>query len=194
MAAENSYYSRIPINKVNHFENLLSRYEISDETQVGLLKASYLAFWGCVWCLSWNFLVVTNLWFEKGDASKTKAFILAFAYMTLGIPTAFVSWFRSLWEAFRTGDGAMFEKFFVFSLVHIGLCIFASVAPPVPVLSDSLTGFFSALHMFYDGPGVYGFLYYIGAVLFGLEAGLSIWLLNRVNAYYRERGLFLEMV
>ncbi|KAK2989227.1 hypothetical protein RJ640_024470 [Escallonia rubra] len=57
----------------------------------------------------------------------------------LGVPGAYVLWYRPLYRAMRTDSALKFGWFFLSYIFHIAFCVFAAVAPPIIFKGKSLT-------------------------------------------------------
>ncbi|XP_040966159.1 secretory carrier-associated membrane protein 1 isoform X2 [Gossypium hirsutum] len=113
-------------------------HDIANEIPVHLQKIQYVAFTtllGLVLCLTWNVVAVTTAWI-KGEGPTI--WFLAIIYFISGVPGGYVMWYRPLYRAMRTDSALKFGWFFLFYLLHIGFCIFASVAPPIIFKGKSL--------------------------------------------------------
>ncbi|KAI9086696.1 hypothetical protein K1719_031290 [Acacia pycnantha] len=170
----------------------LIHHDISKEIPIHLQKVQYVAFTtylGLILCLTWNIVAVTTAWI-KGEGPTI--WFLAIIYFVSGVPGAYVLWYRPLYRATRTDSAMKFSWFFLFYLLHIGFCIFASVAPPIIFKGKSLTGILPAIDVLGDHALV-GIFYFIGFGLFCLESLLSIWVLQQVYMYFRGSGKAAEM-
>lgn len=159
-------------------------HDIAKEIPVDAQRLQYLAFasWlGIVLCLSFNVLAVTVCWIRGGGV---KIFFLAVIYALMGIPLSYLLWYRPLYRAMRTDSAFKFGWFFLSYLIHIGFCIVAAIAPPIPFHGKSLTGILAAVDTFSDHALV-GIFYLIGFGLFCLETLLSLWVLQRIYMYFR---------
>ncbi|KDO75798.1 hypothetical protein CISIN_1g019268mg [Citrus sinensis] len=125
-------------------------HDIANEIPIHLQRLQYVAFatyLGLFLCLLWNIVAVTTAWI-KGEG--VKIWFLAIIYFIAGVPGAYVLWYRPLYRAFRTESAMKFGWFFLFYLLHIGFCIFASVAPPIIFKGKSLTGVLPAVDVMGD--------------------------------------------
>ncbi|KAH9748509.1 hypothetical protein WN944_012192 [Citrus x changshan-huyou] len=167
-------------------------HDIANEIPIHLQRLQYVAFatyLGLFLCLLWNIVAVTTAWI-KGEG--VKIWFLAIIYFIAGVPGAYVLWYRPLYRAFRTESAMKFGWFFLFYLLHIGFCIFASVAPPIIFKGKSLTGVLPAVDVMGDHALV-GIFYFIGFGLFCLESLVSIWVIQQVYMYFRGSGKAAEM-
>lgn len=167
-------------------------HDIANEIPIHLQRLQYVAFatyFGLFVCLLWNIVAVTTAWI-KGEG--VKIWFLAIIYFIAGVPGAYVLWYRPLYRAFRTESAMKFGWFFLFYLLHIGFCIFASVAPPIIFKGKSLTGVLPAVDVMGDHALV-GIFYFIGFGLFCLESLVSIWVIQQVYMYFRGSGKAAEM-
>lgn len=167
-------------------------HDIANEIPIHLQRLQYVAFatyLGLFVCLLWNIVAVTTAWI-KGEG--VKIWFLAIIYFIAGVPGAYVLWYRPLYRAFRTESAMKFGWFFLFYLLHIGFCIFASVAPPIIFKGKSLTGVLPAVDVMGDHALV-GIFYFIGFGLFCLESLVSIWVIQQVYMYFRGSGKAAEM-
>lgn len=159
-------------------------HDIANEIPVHAQKLQYLAFasWlGLVVCLTFNVIAVIVCWIKGGGV---KIFFLATIYALLGVPLSYVLWYRPLYRAMRTDSALKFGWFFLFYLLHLGFCIFASIAPPIVFHGKSLTGILAAIDVFSDH-ALAGIFYLVGFGLFCLESLLSFWVLQKVYMYFR---------
>jgi hypothetical protein len=76
--------------------------------------------------------------------------------------------------------------------IHIGFCILAAVAPPIVFKGKSLAGILPAISIISDKL-VVGIFYFVGFVLFVLEALLSAFVLMQVYNYFRGTGKAAEL-
>ncbi|ESR62495.1 hypothetical protein CICLE_v10016025mg [Citrus x clementina] len=167
-------------------------HDIANEIPIHLQRLQYVAFatyLGLFVCLLWNIVAVTTAWI-KGEG--VKIWFLAIIYFIAGVPGAYGLWYRPLYRAFRTESAMKFGWFFLFYLLHIGFCIFASVAPPIIFKGKSLTGVLPAVDVMGDDALV-GIFYFIGFGLFCLESLVSIWVIQQVYMYFRGSGKAAEM-
>ncbi|RVX08616.1 Pentatricopeptide repeat-containing protein [Vitis vinifera] len=94
-----------------------------------------------------------------------------------------------------TDSALKFGWFFLFYLLHIAFCIFASVAPPIVFKGKSLTGILPAVDLL-SKHALVGIFYLIGFGLFCLESLLSIWVVQasvQVYMYFRGSGKAQEI-
>ncbi|KAJ9686642.1 hypothetical protein PVL29_015490 [Vitis rotundifolia] len=125
----------------------LIHHDIANEIPIHQQKLQYVAFTtylGLVLCLTWNIVAVTTAWI-KGEGPTI--WFLAIIYFISGVPGAYVLWYRPLYRAMRTDSALKFGWFFLFYLLHIAFCIFASVAPPIVFKGKSLTGILPAVDL-----------------------------------------------
>ncbi|WCJ29048.1 Secretory carrier-associated membrane protein [Euphorbia peplus] len=159
-------------------------HDITNEIPIHAQRLQYLAFasWlGIVLCLSFNVIAILVNWIRGGGV---KIFLLASIYALSGIPMSYILWYRPLYRAMRTDSALKFGWFFMFYLIHIGFCIFASIAPPIVFKGESLTGILPAIDVISDNLLV-GIFYLIGFGLFCLESLLSLWVLQKTYMYFR---------
>ncbi|KAA3488399.1 secretory carrier-associated membrane protein 1-like [Gossypium australe] len=76
--------------------------------------------------------------------------------------------------------------------LHIGFCIFASVAPPIIFKGKSLAGILPAIDLIGHNALV-GIFYFIGFGFFCIESLLSVWVIQQVYMYFRGSGKADEM-
>ncbi|RVW46437.1 Secretory carrier-associated membrane protein 3 [Vitis vinifera] len=163
--------------------------------KIVVLTDCHLKFWevlvkeGLVLCLTWNIVAVTTAWI-KGEGPTI--WFLAIIYFLSGVPGAYVLWYRPLYRAMRTDSALKFGWFFLFYLLHIAFCIFASVAPPIVFKGKSLTGILPAVDLL-SKHALVGIFYLIGFGLFCLESLLSIWVVQQVYMYFRGSGKAQEI-
>ncbi|MCO5611020.1 hypothetical protein L7F22_065269 [Adiantum nelumboides] len=144
---------------------------------------------GLILCLLWNLIAVSAAWINHNAVS---IFLLAIIYLVSGVPGSYVLWYRPLYRAMRTESALKFGWFFLFYLLHLCFVIFAAIAPPVVFKGKSLVGILPAIDVFSDSTLV-GIFYIVGAVCFGLEALLSLWVLKQVYMYFRGSGKAAQM-
>ncbi|XP_065877846.1 secretory carrier-associated membrane protein 4 [Euphorbia lathyris] len=159
-------------------------HDIANEIPINAQRLQYLAFasWlGVVLCLSFNVIAILVNWIRGGGV---KIFLLASIYALSGIPMSYILWYKPLYRAMRTDSALKFGWFFMFYLLHIGFCIFASIAPPIVFRGESLTGILPAIDVISDNLLV-GIFYLVGFGLFCLESLLSLWVLQKIYMYFR---------
>ncbi|XP_051129736.1 secretory carrier-associated membrane protein 1-like isoform X2 [Andrographis paniculata] len=161
--------------------------DIANEIPVHLQRMQYVAFTtflGLILCLLWNFIAISIAWSKGADPT---IWFLAIIYLITGVPSAYMSWYRPLYRAMRTESVLNFGWFFLSYMVHIGFCAFATVAPPMIFRGDSLTGILPAIGYF-TSDALMGVLYLVGAILFCIEATVSVWVIQEVYMYFRGSG------
>ncbi|XP_076942756.1 secretory carrier-associated membrane protein 3-like [Bidens hawaiensis] len=167
-------------------------HDIANEIPIHLQKLQYVAFstyLGLVFCLFWNIIATTTAWIKGEDP---KIWFLAIIYFILGVPLAYVLWYRPLYRAFRNESAFRFGWFFLFYLLHIGFVIFAAVAPPIVFKGKSLAGILPAIDLIGD-QALVGIFYFFGFGFFCVEALLSVWVIQQVYMYFRGNGQAAEM-
>lgn len=167
-------------------------HDITNEIPIHLQKMLYVAFttWlGLAACLVWNFVAVTVNWMKGGDPV---IWFLAIIYCITGVPGAYVLWYRPVYRAMRTDSALKFGWFFLFYLIHIGFCVFASVAPPIIFKGKSLTGILPAIDVLTENAFV-AIFYFIGFGFFAIESLISIWVIQQIYMYFRGTGKAAEM-
>ncbi|XP_076882340.1 secretory carrier-associated membrane protein 3-like [Bidens hawaiensis] len=167
-------------------------HDIANEIPIHLQKLQYVAFstyLGLVFCLFWNIIATTTAWIKGEDP---KIWFLAIIYFILGVPLAYVLWYRPLYRAFRNESAFRFGWFFLFYLLHIGFVIFAAVAPPIVFKGKSLAGILPAVDLIGD-QALVGIFYFLGFGFFCVEALLSVWVIQQVYMYFRGNGQAAEM-
>ncbi|XP_076917523.1 secretory carrier-associated membrane protein 3-like [Bidens hawaiensis] len=167
-------------------------HDIANEIPIHLQKLQYVAFstyLGLVFCLFWNIIATTTAWIKGEDP---KIWFLAIIYFILGVPLAYVLWYRPLYRAFRNESAFRFGWFFMFYLLHIGFVIFAAVAPPIVFKGKSLAGILPAVDLIGD-QALVGIFYFLGFGFFCVEALLSVWVIQQVYMYFRGNGQAAEM-
>ncbi|XP_019169690.1 PREDICTED: secretory carrier-associated membrane protein 2-like isoform X1 [Ipomoea nil] len=167
-------------------------HDIANEIPIHLQKLQYVAFTtllGLYACLLWNIIAVTTAWIKEGDAT---IWLLSIIYFILGVPGAYVLWYRTLYRAFRSESAFRFGWFFLFYSLHLVFCIFAAVAPPVVFKGKSLTGILPAVDLI-GKQILVGVFYFIGFGLFCFESVLSVWVIQQVYMYFRGSGKAAEM-
>ncbi|KAJ3692554.1 hypothetical protein LUZ60_011649 [Juncus effusus] len=159
-------------------------HDIANEIPLHAQKLQYLAFasWlGLILCLVWNIIAVLVCWVRGGGIM---IFLLAIIYALSGCPLSYILWYRPLYRAMKTDSVLKFGGFFLFYMIHIGFCVLAAIAPPIVFKGESLTGILATIDAFSDSALV-GVFYLIGFAFFSLESVLSVWVLQRVYAFFR---------
>ncbi|KAH9792534.1 Secretory carrier-associated membrane protein 1 [Citrus sinensis] len=175
-------------------------HDITNEIPIHLQKMLYIAFttWlGLAACLVWNFVAVTVNWMKGGDPV---IWFLALIYCITGVPGAYVLWYRPVYRAMRTDSALKFGWFFLFYTIHIGFCVFASVAPPIIFKGKSLTGILPAIDVLtdnafvavYDGTLLFQQLYFQYFSLLNLNVSFRP-NLQQIYMYFRGTGKAAEM-
>ncbi|WCJ26968.1 hypothetical protein M5689_008745 [Euphorbia peplus] len=136
-------------------------------------------------CLSHNLVAVTILWSQ--GMIETHILYLAIAYLLLGVPAAYFSWYRELNLGLSGENGFVFSRFFAVYMFHIVFCLFAWFDP---FMEKSLTGITSGMLIYFeDGLSMAGIYYFTGAVFFFAEYVMSVWVLSNVHKLYIQ-GVF----
>ncbi|KAJ9563045.1 hypothetical protein OSB04_008205 [Centaurea solstitialis] len=94
-------------------------HDIANEIPIHLQKLQYVAFTtylGLVFCLFWNIIATTTAWIKGEDP---KIWFLAIIYFILGVPLAYVLWYRPLYRTFRKESALKFGWFFLFYMDEI---------------------------------------------------------------------------
>ncbi|KAH9744034.1 Secretory carrier-associated membrane protein 1 [Citrus sinensis] len=175
-------------------------HDITNEIPIHLQKMLYIAFttWlGLAACLVWNFVAVTVNWMKGGDPV---IWFLALIYCITGVPGAYVLWYRPVYRAMRTDSALKFGWFFLFYTIHIGFCVFASVAPPIIFKGKSLTGILPAIDVLtdnafvavYDGTLLFQQLYFQYFSLLNLNVSFRP-NLQQIYMYFRGTGKAAEI-
>ncbi|KAB2078090.1 hypothetical protein ERO13_A06G124202v2 [Gossypium hirsutum] len=153
-----------------------------------MLYVAFATFIGLILCLFWNIIAVST---ASIKGSGVRIWFLAVIYFIIGVPGAYLLWYRPLYRACRKDSAFKFGWFFMFYVIHIGFCIYGSVAPPIIYDGLSFSGFVSALRTMSDNALV-GIFYFVGFGLFCVESLLSIWVIQRVYRYFRGSGKTAE--
>ncbi|KAK8656583.1 hypothetical protein V6N13_098530 [Hibiscus sabdariffa] len=167
-------------------------HDIANEVPIHLQKTQYVAFTtflGLVLCLVWNIVAVTTAWI-KGEGPTI--WFLAIIYFISGVPGGYVLWYRPLYRAMRHIRKHLISDSFPLQL-HIGFCIFASVAPPIIFKGKSLAGILPAIDLIGSAHAFVGIFYFIGFGFFCIESLLSVWVVQQVYMYFRGSGKADEM-
>lgn len=160
--------------------------EIPEECQRAVHHAHY-AFWGLVFCLTYNFLFAASAaFFGLGDFA---AWIMAILYLITGVPGAYFFWYARLYNATKNDSALGYAWFFIVFLVHIAFCLFAFIAPPdaFGTAKYSLAGVMSTAEMEKENSSIGG-VYAFGAALWFLEFLWSVWVIRSVYAAFRGQG------
>ncbi|KAG4212912.1 hypothetical protein ERO13_A01G015700v2 [Gossypium hirsutum] len=167
-------------------------HNIAKEIPINLQNVQYVAFstlLGLVACLAWNIIAVTAAWIKcEGPA----IWFLAIIYLLCGVPGAYYLWYRPLYRAMRTDSALKFGWFFIFYILHIFFCIFATIAPPFLFKGKSIAGILPAIDLFGIDAAV-GIFYFIGCAFFFVESLLSLWVIQQVYMYFRGSGKAAEL-
>ncbi|XVF27702.1 hypothetical protein REPUB_Repub14bG0131300 [Reevesia pubescens] len=167
-------------------------HDIATEIPNYLHRTQYVAFstfLGMILCLFWNVIAVSAASL-KGEG--VRIWFLAVIYFILGVPGAYILWYRPLYRACRKDSAFKFGWFFIFYMIHICFCIYALVAPPIIFQGLSFPGIFSALYVMSNLNALVGIFYFIGFGLFCAETALSIWVFQKVYRYFRGTGKAAE--
>lgn len=164
----------------------IMNHDIAGEIPPPSQKLMYIAFasWlGLLLCLVWNIIAV-SVALTRGVAITN--WLLAVIYALAGCPGSYALWYKPLYRAMRKDSALRFGWFFLTFMFHIGFCIFVVVAPPVVGNLASLTGVLSII--FVLNSTFVTIFYIVGCALFCLETLLSVWVLQKVYAYFRSSG------
>ncbi|XWS18324.1 hypothetical protein CRYUN_Cryun32bG0034400 [Craigia yunnanensis] len=166
-------------------------HDIANEIPDYLHRMQYVAFstfLGLILCLFWNVIAVSTASI-KGEGARI--WFLAVIYFILGVPGAYILWYRPLYRACRKDNAFKFGWFFIFYMIHICFCIYALVAPPIIYQGLSFPGILSAFYVMSRNAFV-GIFYFVGFGLFCAETLLSIWVIQKVYRYFRGTGKAAE--
>ncbi|XP_039070472.1 secretory carrier-associated membrane protein 3-like [Hibiscus syriacus] len=166
-------------------------HDIANEIPNYLHRMQYVAFstfLGLTLCLFWNVIAVST---ASIKGKGVKIWLMAVIYFIIGVPGAYFLWYRPLYRACRKDSAFRFGWFFMFYMIHICFCIYASIAPPIVYDGLSFPGFLSAINVMSDNALV-GIFYFVGFGLFCVETLLSMWVLQRIYRYFRGAGKAAE--
>lgn len=164
----------------------IMNHNIAGEIPLPSQKLMYIAFasWlGMLLCLVWN-LIAVSVALTRGAAITN--WLLAVIYALAGCPGSYALWYKPLYRCMRKDSAVRFGWFFLTYMFHIGFCILVAVAPPIFGNLYSFTGVLSII-LALNSTFVTIF-YIVGCALFCLETLLSIWVLQKVYAYFRSSG------
>lgn len=128
-------------------------------------------------------LLACLAWFTS-DAAKGTAFGLSILWFLIFTPCAFLCWYRPIYKAFRSDNSFSFFVFFFVFFCQIGIYFIQLIG--LPNLGTS--GWLAALSTVKNGPLAVTIIMMVVAGFFTLCAGLSLFLLQRVHAFYRRTG------
>lgn len=128
-------------------------------------------------------LLACLAWFTSNAANGT-AFGLSILWFLIFTPCAFLCWYRPIYKAFRSDNSFSFFVFFFVFFCQIGIYFIQLIG--LPNLGTS--GWLAALSTVQNGPLAVTIIMMVVAGFFTLCAGLSLFLLQRVHAFYRRTG------
>lgn len=128
-------------------------------------------------------LLACLAWFTS-DAANGTAFGLSILWFLIFTPCAFLCWYRPIYKAFRSDNSFSFFVFFFVFFCQIGIYFIQLIG--LPNLGTS--GWLAALSTVNKGPLAVTIIMMVVAGFFTLCAGLSLFLLQRVHAFYRRTG------
>ncbi|KAL6081874.1 hypothetical protein STEG23_033337 [Scotinomys teguina] len=128
-------------------------------------------------------LLACLAWFTSNAANGT-AFGLSILWFVIFTPCAFLCWYRPIYKAFRSDNSFSFFVFFFVFFCQIGIYFIQLIG--LPNLGTS--GWLAALSTLQNGPLAVSIIMMVVAGFFTLCAGLSLFLLQRVHAFYRRTG------
>lgn len=128
-------------------------------------------------------LLACLAWFTS-DAANGTAFGLSILWFLIFTPCAFLCWYRPIYKAFRSDNSFSFFVFFFVFFCQIGIYFIQLIG--LPNLGTS--GWLAALSTMKNGPLAVTIIMMVVAGFFTLCAGLSLFLLQRVHAFYRRTG------
>lgn len=128
-------------------------------------------------------LLACLAWFTSNAANGT-AFGLSILWFLIFTPCAFLCWYRPIYKAFRSDNSFSFFVFFFVFFCQIGIYFIQLIG--LPNLGTS--GWLAALSTVNGGPLAVTIIMMVVAGFFTLCAGLSLFLLQRVHAFYRRTG------
>ncbi|GMY20687.1 secretory carrier-associated membrane protein-like [Fagus crenata] len=98
-------------------------------------------------CLTWNIIAVSTATVQGEGA---QIWLLAVLFFILGVPGAYLFWYRPLYRALRSDSALNFGWFFLFYFFHLGCCILAAISPPIIFQGKSVTPLCWVEHMSLD--------------------------------------------
>jgi len=152
-----------------------------------VVREIYLCWWIMVVCMCWQVFCASVMMGYDNGSDSVSSWFLALIYCILGVPLGFILWYKRIYLAARD-DGTMgYVAFFIFFAIHIGWCIWCSIAFPVSKERWSFTGFVSAMRAFKVAtfPGI---IYIVGASCWAAESVWCLWCLKDAYFFFRGAG------
>jgi len=135
-------------------------------------------------CLVWNMCCTAVLYFEASEKDNNGGELMwSFIYCFTGMPGAWILWYRALYWALSNERTLKWLQFFFFFFCHIGFCILATIG----IKGLAMAGVITMVNAFNDKPAV-GFCVLICAALWGINAFMSVRMIKRAYALYKNRG------
>jgi len=164
-------------------------HDIDAEVPAHMQRTIRWTFWSyLLFCttLIWNFFaIVVSL---GVDADFLVPMFLALFYMVVGVPAAWVLWYQRIYNASRNDRAITYMWFFMLYIVHIGFCIWGTIAPPWGVGGDRAFAGAVRLSKMFDEGVFYGVVYLIGFVLWLSCAVVGVFLWSKLMTLFRTSG------
>ncbi|GIL82921.1 hypothetical protein Vretimale_8427 [Volvox reticuliferus] len=151
-----------------------------------IVREGYVAWWGLVICLLWNWICTCSILGEKAD-QKVPSWFLALLYLICGVPLSWWLWYKRLYNAAKADSAFSFVWFFLWFGIHTAFCIWAAIAVPFSVNQWSFAGFVTALNAL-DKSNSVGIVYLVGAGFWAALATWSCWVIVDVFMFFRGKG------
>ncbi|GIL45488.1 hypothetical protein Vafri_2714 [Volvox africanus] len=151
-----------------------------------VVREGYVAWWGLLICLLWNWFCTCVMLGQKVD-QKVPSWFLALLYLICGVPLSWWLWYKRLYNGAKADSAFSYVWFFLWFGIHTAFCIWAAIAVPFSANQWSFAGFVTALNAL-DKNNSAGIVYLVGAGCWATLATWSCWVIVDVFMFFRGKG------
>ncbi|GLI64164.1 hypothetical protein VaNZ11_007349 [Volvox africanus] len=148
-----------------------------------IVREGYVAWWGLLICLLWNWFCTCVMLGQKVD-QKVPSWFLALLYLICGVPLSWWLWYKRLYNGAKADSAFSYVWFFLWFGMHTAFCIWAAIAVPFSANQWSFAGFVTALNAL-DKNNSAGIVYLVGAGCWSALATWSCWVIVDVFLFFR---------
>jgi len=135
-------------------------------------------------CILWNWVVCMTVWGKNASDSGSSDALWSSLYVVIGIPGAWVSWYRGVYYGTRDKASGRWVFFFISFFVHIAFVICMGLGVP----SIAASGLFLMFKMFTNNENLCGIFSLVSVGVFALNALFSIYLIKIAHNVWRGAG------
>ncbi|KAJ3447645.1 secretory carrier-associated membrane protein [Anaeramoeba flamelloides] len=153
----------------------------------GFMRMAYFNWMFGTACLIWNAFCLISKLFVKEVDGKGNDLVISILFVVFGVPFAWIFWYRLLYNAARKKKSSKFILFFstfsVWMLYSVFICI--------GIKGTGAAGLINLIDI-YDQNKVVGVFCIINFCIWICCVLLYVWVIVRVNKYYKSSGLTTE--